>query len=145
MKILALAVLLACARTPDYAQEIVDSNKESKIVALENLWGRAAQSGDLKSLSTMLDDAFVCVDRNGRLLNKAEVLANATMSHGVRISSEPMYVHLHGDTAIVTGMYETRSIEHGRLLVHRDRFLDTWRFKNGGWVAIASLLTPVGP
>jgi hypothetical protein len=55
-----------------------------------------------------------------------------------------MVVHLHGDTAVVTGIYQTTGIEHGKPFKHRERFIDTWRYKNGVWMSIASLTMPLG-
>ena len=52
-----------------------DPDVSSKIVALENLWNQAAEAKDLDALDRILDDAFVYVDPDGKLLTKTEVLA----------------------------------------------------------------------
>ncbi len=143
MRNYAFLFLLVCS-TADHAQLGDHVASESKLIALENLWNLAAEHGDLKALSTILDDAFVYVDRNGRLLTKAEVLVDVKATHGIQVSSEAVYVRLHGDTAIVTGIYRIEIMDHGRRIERRDRFLDTWRFKDGAWMAIASLATPIG-
>jgi len=127
-----------------YAQETSDSDVGSKIVALENLWNQAVEARDLKALDAILDDAFVNVDAEGKILTKAEVLADVKASRGVRVSSEAMVVHLHGDTAVVTGIYQLSGAERGKPFVRRQRFVDTWRYKSGIWVSIASLATPLG-
>jgi ketosteroid isomerase-like protein len=126
-----------------YAQETTDSQSESKIVALENLWNQAAQAKDLKALSVILDDGFIYVDRDGKVLTKADVLANIKASHDIQVSSESMYVYLHGSIAIVSGIYLTRGTHHGKPFIRRDRFLDTWSSRNGTWIVIASLTTPI--
>jgi hypothetical protein len=54
-----------------------------------------------------------------------------------------MTVRLHGDTAIVTGIYRLNGILDGKGIDQRARFVDTWLEKNGKWVAIASLSTPL--
>jgi ketosteroid isomerase-like protein len=137
--------LAACAATwGGYAQETSDSDVGSKIVALENLWNQAVEARDLKALDAILDDAFVNVDAEGKILTKAEVLADVKGSRGVRVSSEAMVVHLHGDTAVVTGIYQLSGAERGKPFVRRQRFVDTWRYKSGIWVSIASLATPLG-
>ena len=144
MRTLALIVLLVCAWTPaSCAQGPSDSDVGSKIIALENLWNQAAEAKDLVALDRILDDAFVYVDPDGKLLTKAQVLADIRASQGIWVVSESMVVHLHGDTAVVTGIYRIRGMERGRLFVRRDRFVDTWRYKNGSWVPIASLATPI--
>jgi ketosteroid isomerase-like protein len=141
-----LVALLACAGTSaidasairasayasaNYAQEPSDSDVGSKIIALENLWNQAAEAKDLDALDRILDDAFVYVDSDGRLMTKTEVLADVKSSQGIRVTSDSMVVHLHGDTAVVTGIYKITGLERGRRFVRRDRFVDTWRYKNG--------------
>jgi ketosteroid isomerase-like protein len=144
MRTLLLAGLLACAGiSANYAQEPSDSDVSSKIIALENLWNQAAEAKDLDALDRILDDAFVYVDSDGRLMTKTEVLGDVKASQGIRVTSDSMVVHLHGDTAVVTGIYKTTGMERGRRFVRRDRFVDTWRYKNGSWVSIASLATPI--
>jgi hypothetical protein len=141
----ALTFLLVCAIAPTYVLGGDDADAESKLVALENLWNRAAEDHDLRALSTILDDSFIYVDRNGRLLTKAEVLEDVKTAHGIQVSSESVDVHLHGDIAIVTGIYKTAMMDHGKRIVYRDHFLDTWRLEGGSWIAIASLTTPTEP
>jgi len=144
MRTLILATLLVFAGTlAGDAQREPDSG--SKIVALENVWNQAAQAKDLKALSALLDDAFIYVGPDGKMLTKAEVLGDVQASHGIQVSSEDMVVHFHGDTAVITGIYRTRGVDHGKPFVRLDRFVDTWQYKNGGWKSIASLATPLGP
>ncbi len=101
------------------------------------------ESKDLKALDAILDEAFVYVDADGRLLTKVEVLADVKAAHGLQVSSASMAVHLHGDTAVVTGIYKITGVERGKPFVRRERFVDTWWYKNGLWVSIASLTTPL--
>ncbi len=144
MRPLILIVLLACIRPSAYcAQSTSDSDAGSKIIALENLWNQAAQAKDMVALDRILDDAFVYVDPAGRLLTKTDVLADVKASHGMRFGSEAMVVHLHGETAVVTGIYRMEGLERGKPFVRRDRFVDTWHYKHGSWISIASLATPI--
>ncbi|MGA8763242.1 MAG: nuclear transport factor 2 family protein [Candidatus Sulfotelmatobacter sp.] len=145
MRTLILVGLLVCAgASPGYAQQTSDSDSGSKIVALENLWKQAAEAKDLRALDSILDGAFVYVDPDGKLLTKAEVLADPKAPDGLQFMPESMVVHLHGDTAVVTGIYRIMHVERGKPVVRHERFLDTWRYVNGSWMAIASLATPVG-
>ena len=140
-----LVALLACVGTPgSCAQGTSYSDVESKMAALENLWNRALEGRDLKALNIILDDDFVQVDSDGRLRTKAKLLADLKTSDGVRFLSETMVVHLHGDTAVVTGIYQVKVVERGKGLLRRERFVDTWRYKDGMWTSIARLATPVG-
>jgi ketosteroid isomerase-like protein len=144
MRIWAVTVILACAGTlTSYAQKAPDSNAGTKIMALENLWGQASAIKDLKSLNTIFDDAIVYVDVDGGLMSKAEVLADVKRSPALQFIPESMDVHLHGDTAIITGTYWLKRLERGKPIARRRRFVDTWRYKDGIWLLIASLSTPI--
>lgn len=145
MRTLTLVVLLACAGMPaGYGQGASDSDVRSKIVAMEHVWNQACQFKDLKALDRVLDDAFVFVDADGRLLTKPEVLADVKASGAMQLISGQLVVHVHGDTAVITGTYQMSGVERGKPFVRRGRFVDTWLYKNGMWVSIASLATPTG-
>ncbi len=55
-----------------------------------------------------------------------------------------MSVHLHGTTAIVTGVFLIKGVDHGKPFAERERFVDTWFCKKGQWVSIAGLVTRIG-
>jgi ketosteroid isomerase-like protein len=145
MKKLLLLALLACSSTPaSQAQRPADSAVGSKIAALENLWNLATQAKDANALDRILDDTFVNVTSEGRLLTKAEVLADVKASSNRFVTtSESMIVRLHGDTAVVTGIRKTTGLVRGRPFARQDRFVDTWLYRNDSWVSIAGLATPI--
>ena len=60
----------------------------------------------LKALDQILDDAFVYVSDEGRLLTKAEVLKDVKESKVQRVVTESVAVHVHGETAIATGTFQ---------------------------------------
>jgi ketosteroid isomerase-like protein len=142
---LVLVALLACAGTSSgYAPGESDSDVGAKILAMEHVWGHAYVSKDPKALERILDDAFVNVDSDGILQTKAEVLAEVRASTVLQFLTESMVVHLHGKTAIVTGIFLIKGMEHGKLYAQRERFVDTWLCKDGQWVSIAGLVTRIG-
>jgi hypothetical protein len=53
-----------------------------------------------------------------------------------------MDVRFHNSTAIVTGLFQIKDMVHGKRLLQSGRFVDSWLFKDGTWVLIASLSTP---
>jgi ketosteroid isomerase-like protein len=115
-----------------------DSDVETKILAMQHMWGQAYVSKDPKALERILDDAFVNVDSDGLLQTKADT------STAVQFLTESMVVHLHGNAAIVTGVFEIKGVDRGKPYAQRERFVDTWLYKNGQWVSIAGLVTRVG-
>jgi len=135
-------VLLLCTAGTLGAQQHSDSDTASRILALENAWNRASESKDLSGIDNLLDERFLYVDLNGRLMNKVEVLKDVQDSGVHQVLTFSMVVRLHGDTAIVTGLFQMKGVEHGKTLLQKGRFVDTWLRKDGGWVAIGSLTTP---
>jgi len=105
---------------------------------------QAYESKDLKTLDGIFDEGFVHVDSDGRLLNKPEMLEYVQAADSLQYIVEAMVVKLHGNTAVVTGLYRMKGVERGKPFARKGRFVDTWLFKNGRWVAIAALLTPGG-
>ncbi len=145
MRTLTLVVLLICVgASAGHAQEDSDSGAAAKILAMEHSWGQAYLSKDAKALERILDDAFVNVDSDGNLQTKADVLAEVRTSTVLQFFTESMVVHLHGDTAIVTGVFLIKGVERGKPYAERERFVDTWFYRNGQWVSIAGLVTRVG-
>jgi len=145
MRTLTLAVLMACAGTRSvYAQGTSDSDVTAKIVAMEHMWSQAYVLKDAKALERILDNTFVNVESDGRLMTKADVMAEVKASTILQILTESMGVNLHGDTAIVTGVFLMKGVERGKPFAQRERFVDTWLYRNGEWVTIAGLVTPIG-
>ena len=139
-----LTVLVCAGIFVVHAQEAADTGARSKLLALENAWNQAAEVKDLKAMAAILDDAFVFVDSEGRLMTKAGVLADVMASRPEPIVAESSLVQVHGSTAIVTGIVRITGLRKGKPFLRRERFVDTWRQKNGVWVAIASVATPIG-
>jgi ketosteroid isomerase-like protein len=144
VKTLMLVALLASVGTlAGYAQD-VDSDVEAKILATQHMWGQAYVNKDPKALERILDDAFVNVDSDGILQTKTEVVAEVRTSTVVQFLTESMVVHLHGNTALVTGIFQLKGVDRGKPYAQRERFVDTWFHKNGQWVSIAGLVTRIG-
>ena len=139
-----VALLASVGTSASYAQGDADSDVEAKILATEHMWGQAYVSKDPKALERILDDAFVNIDSDGVVQNKAEVVAEVSTSTIVQFLTESMVVRLHGNTAIVTGIFQLKGVDHGKPFAQRERFVDTWFYKNGQWVSIAGLVTRIG-
>ena len=125
-----------------YSQD-KDRAVESKIIALERVERlQAFEAKDLKTLDKILDDTFVLVDQKGELMTKANVLAYIRKVNSLRYQLGEMDVRLHGDTVVVTGLYQMNGIEDGKPFLRRGRFVDTWMYRNERWVAMASVSVP---
>jgi ketosteroid isomerase-like protein len=145
VRTLLLVALLACAgMSSGFAPGDSDSDAGAKILAMEHMWAQAYVSKDPKALERILDDAFVNVDSDGKLQTKGDALAEVRTSTALQFLTESMAVQLHGSTAIVTGIFLIKGVDHGKPYAQRERFLDTWIFKNGQWVSIAGLVMRIG-
>ena len=89
-------------------------------------------------MDRLLDSAFIYVDFDGRLMTKAEVLANVELASVQQVVTEAMTASLHGNTVVVTGIFRMKGMEGGKPYLRRGRFIDVWMYKNGSWVAISS-------
>jgi len=120
-----------------------DTNVAIALRTLERLKFDAQQSKDNSALNAMLDDAAMLADQDGTLRSKSEYLAGLRQSNVTlqRISPESINVIVFEHTAIVVGIYNEKGIEASHPYHRRCRFIDTWAFKNGRWVCIASTAT----
>lgn len=134
-------VVLLCLGTWAHAQERGEA--ESKVLALERLWGAAAQLRDIKALESIFDDSLVYVHIDGRLMTKADVLADTRALSPVDIVVQSSAARSHGNVVIVTGVMQLKGIENGKPYQQYGRFLDTWVEKDNRWVCISSMTTPI--
>src|SRR5712671_974690 len=144
-----LLVLLYAVPLSVLAQDASDSATKSKIAALEGAWNQAYKSGDTKALDAILDNAIVLVNDDGSVQSKSEFLASVKPpgaqagSQEQQVAPESMSVHVFGNTAIATGIFRAKGVEGKKSYVRRERFIDTWIFKDGHWVCVATDATPI--
>ena len=150
MKSAGLLVVLLCVMAVfAKAQDASDSATKSKIVALEGAWNQAYKSGDAKALDTLLDNGIVLVNDDGSMQTKAEFLASVKPSgtqagsQEQQVAPESMSVHVFGSTAIATGIFRAKGVAGGKSYVRRERFIDTWVYKDGRWICVATDATPI--
>ena len=136
-----ITVLVCVGAWPVHAQTPGDG--EAKVIALERLWGEAAQWRDIKAMESIFDDSLAYVDIDGRLMNKAEVLADTKAVSAVEVVVKSEVARAHKNTVIVTGVMRLRGLESGKPYQRYGRFVDTWLYKAGHWVCISSMTTAV--
>ena len=150
MKSAGILIALLCATTLSApAQDASESATKSRIVALEGAWNQAYKSGDTKALDAILDDAIVLVNDDGSVQTKADFLTSVkssgsqAASQEQQVAPESMSVHVFGNTAIATGIFQAKGAGGGKSYVRRERFIDTWVFRNGRWICVATDATPI--
>jgi ketosteroid isomerase-like protein len=145
MKMMACwLIVISAALGTIHAQES-PAAIEGKIVALEKLWNQAYKSGDAKALNAILDDSIVLINDDGSIQTKKEFLASvkATDAQEQQVAPEALKVHVHGEVAVATGVMHVKGSQGGRAYTRPERFVDTWLYKNGTWVCIATDATPI--
>jgi ketosteroid isomerase-like protein len=148
-RIVAISVYFCATAVWAPAQSDVEASAKSKVMALEQLWNQAYKSGDTKALDSILDDGIVLVNDDGSVQTKAEFLAGvkATISQSSaqqqQVAPESLNVHVFGPVAIATGVMRVKGVEGGKAYTRRERFVDTWLYKNGNWVCVGTDATPV--
>jgi ketosteroid isomerase-like protein len=121
----------------------VTVDQSARVLSLENAWNQAEVTHDAQALSTLLAETFDFTDDDGRLMNKSQWLAH--IRYGVdlyyQLSSSGMSVHLYGNVAVATGMYQYKITEKGKGVMRSGRFTDVWIQQNAKWKCVASQAT----
>jgi ketosteroid isomerase-like protein len=147
MRSTALLMIAVCAMQVQLAaQDDADRATQSKIVALEQAWNQAYKLGDRKALDELLDDQLVLVNDDGSVQGKGEFLASIKKSNSEeqQVTPESITVHTFGNAASATGVFTLKGVKAGKPYTHKERFLDTWVYRDGKWrCATAAAITVV--
>ena len=117
----------------------------TQVLGLEKAWNQAYKAGDVKALSSILDNSLVLVEDDGSLKTKSEFLASvkAANANDEQVAPESLTVRVFGNTAIAIGVIAVKEAKGGKTIVRRERFIDTWIYRNGSWICIATDATPI--
>jgi hypothetical protein len=116
---------------------------ESKVLALERLWGEAAQLRDIRALESIFDESLIYVHIDGRLMTKDQVLADTRAVGAVEIVVDSSVARSHGNVIVVTGVLHLRGVESGKPYLRYGRYLDTWLIEGNRWLCVSSMTTPI--
>jgi hypothetical protein len=143
MRILPATLLLLTAMASAAQMPAQPDAEKTKILALENAWNRAEETKDSKALETLLDPTLVYIDYDGSLMDKAQFIASIKEPalHPEQIVNESMTAHVYAGSAVVTGVYREKGLNHGKSYLRRGRFTDTWVYRDNAWVCVASQST----
>jgi Domain of unknown function (DUF4440) len=114
--------------------------RESKILMLERVWNEAQVNRHSSALNALVSERFVNTEYDGELSDKTRFLADIRdpqfKPSAGRI--DDVKINFFGETAIVTGVYHTKSTYQEKPYDHVGRFTDTWVFDRGKWQCVAS-------
>ncbi len=140
--ILWIGVCAASAASPP-ARQKTTSEEGGRVQALENAWNHALEAKDVKALDMLLANTFVSVDIDGSVQSKGEFLSGIKSPdyQPSQAVTEQSSVQVHGDVAVVVGIFRIKGVAKGKAYVHRERFVDTWVKINGAWQCLATTST----
>ena len=135
--------ICATAAASPSAQQKTKSEEGDTVLTLEAAWNRALEAKDVGALNMLLANTFVSVDIDGSVASKGEFLASIKSPdyQPSQAVTEQSSVQVHGDVAVVVGIFRIKGVAKGKAYVHRERFVDTWIKRNGAWQCVATTST----
>ena len=129
--------LAGCLAVRDSAQEKADV---ASIRALELKWVDAYKQRQIAAMGALMAEDYVITVEDGSTYGKTGYLSysasSSTSVESVEISE--MKVRMHGDTAVVIGVYHEKGTDSRQAYDYHDRFTDVWMKKGGKWRLIAA-------
>jgi len=118
---------------------------EKTVTALETKWLQSYRTNNPDLIAPVLADKFVSTGADGKLMNKADSLADAKATKNTSADYENLQVTVFGDTAIATGGYKGKGTDaSGKPFDVHLQWTDTWvKMRNGKWQCVASQDTPI--
>jgi ketosteroid isomerase-like protein len=108
---------------------------------------RAWVSRDRETINAILADDWAVTDPGGRVLTKAQVMAEFDAGER-RLESgaiDEVNVRLFGNVAVVTGRSAAAGSYQGNMVSVKLRFTDVFVKRSGRWYAVASQATLIAP
>jgi ketosteroid isomerase-like protein len=128
-----------------WSQAQTSGGTEKAVAALEEQWLQSQKTNNPDLVAPLLADNFVNTGSDGKVMNKAETLADARATKYASAEYEDLKVTVFGDTAIATGGFKAKGTDaSGKPLDEHVRWTDTWvKMPNGKWQCVASHGSPV--
>ena len=113
---------------------------EKAVAALEEQWLQSQKTNNPDLVAPLLADKFVSTGTDGKVMNKAEALADAKAAKYVSAEYEDVKVTVFGDTAIATGGFKGKGTDaSGKPMDIHERWTDTWvKMPSGKWQCVAT-------
>ena len=126
------------------AQPAAAKSTAQALSDLENQWTTASTAGNGDAVGAFLSDDFVALDSDGTMHVKADVVARTKKAKWVTNAISDLKVTVHGDSAIVTGVWTGNGTDGaGKAVNTKERWVDTWvKAANGRWQCVASASAP---
>ena len=139
-KILLSAVTLCLLTLPLVRAAAQEDSEAAAVRALDFKLTEAYKQRKFDLLASLLDEDFVITFEDGNIFGKTGYISfSATSTIHLDVAEmTDVKVRMHGNTAILTGVYHEKGKDKGGPYDYRDRFTDVWMKANGKWRLIAS-------
>ncbi len=134
-----LASLTLGSASLSHAQQ-ANEVSEKAVLVLEKQWLQSQKANNPDLLAPLLADKFVYTSTDGKVRNKAEILAGEKATNYSSAEYPELKVTVFGDTAIATIVSKTQyTDESGKPASSHSRWTDTWvKMPDGKWQCVAS-------
>jgi ketosteroid isomerase-like protein len=134
------AVAVVCVALSAWSARAQDSSATATVKALELKLLDCYKHHEVQVFASVLDDDFVITFEDGSTYSKTGYLAYSSSSgtHVETAEFHDMRIRMHGDTAVVTGVYHEKGMDSQKSYDYHDRFTDVWMRKSGKWQLIAA-------
>jgi ketosteroid isomerase-like protein len=118
---------------------------EKTVAALEKQWMQSQETNNPDLVAPLIADKFIGTGADGKLTDRAQLLADAKASKYSSMEYEDVKVTVFGSTAIATGGSRAKGTdEAGKPMDTHVRWTDTWvKMPNGKWQCVASHVSPI--
>ena len=145
--ILIAASLLTGGCTCAPKQETDPEAVRAEILAIESQWATAIERQDAAAFERLAADDFRFIDENGRVLNRAQYIADRSHNPDNVDSAvqDEIEVRQYGDAAVATGRSTLHGTRGGAPFVYRFRWTDVYVRRAGRWQPVSAQLTALPP
>ena len=139
-KILLAAVTMCLLTVPPLRGAAQEDSEAAEVRALDFKLTEAYKQRKFDLLASLLDEDFVITFEDGNIYGKTGYISfSATTTIHVDLAEmTDVKVRMHGNTAILTGVYHEKGKDKDGPYDFHDRFTDVWLKSGGKWRLIAS-------
>ena len=119
----------------------------AEILAIEKQWASAIERQDAASFERLAAEEFRFIDENGRVLNRAQYIADRSHNPDNVESAvqDEIEVRQYGDSVLATGLSTIHGTRDGAPFVYRFRWTDVYVRHGGRWQVVSGQLTTLSP
>lgn len=118
---------------------------ELEVLQVEEEWLKAHLEVDIQALDGLMHEDYQQIKPNGEVWGKREALAS--FQGGERYwdeaESDQIEVRIYGQTAIVTGRWKARGVNHGEIFDYAARYVSVWVKASGKWMMVSDQSTEI--